>query len=77
MWRADADGGWRKKMWRATGNEWRSKMGSRHWTPIFQHLLNLELFVANQIYCAKREGVQFGAVESESVISFDINFCML
>ena len=26
-----------------------SKMGSRHWTPISQHLLNLELFVANQI----------------------------
>lgn len=52
-------------------------MGSRHWTPISQHLLNLELFVANQIYCAKRESVQFGAVESERVISFDINFCML
>lgn len=52
-------------------------MGSRHWTPISQHLLNLELFVVNQIYCAKRESVQFGAVESERVISFDINFCML
>lgn len=39
--------------------------------------LNLELFVANQIYCAKRESVQFGAVESERLISFDINSCML
>ena len=51
--------------------------GSPHWTPISQHLFNLELFVANQIYCAKRESVQFGSVESESVISFDINLCML